>query len=402
MTLLAFLLVGRLLDEQMRVRASSAATNLLGLKASAASVIAEDGTVSRVPVKAILPGMRVLVAAGERIAVDGIVRRGASDVDQSLITGESRPQRVNASANVFAGTINLTQSIEIGVSAREDGTLLSEIARLMSAAEQGRGRYVRLADRAARIYAPAVHVLGLSTFVGWMLMGHGWEEALTAAIAVLIITCPCALALAVPAVQVTAASRLFSRGIILKAADGLERLAEVDTIVFDKTGTLTAGELRLVDRHGIPRAMLEKAARLAVSSRHPYSRAIVAAAREEGVVVEAQSDVIEAQGQGLSRSGPDGEERLGSADWCGILPARQGEGELWYKPARGHAIGFRFDDFVRPMRWTWWNAFRMPDITSKSCRAMPKHRSNASRANAASRFGTRRKSPTKRSSACRN
>ena len=248
--------------------------------------------------------MRVLVAAGERIAIDGVVRRGASDVDQSLITGESRPQRVSIGANVFAGTINLSQSIEIDVAAREDGTLLSEIARLMSAAEQGRGRYVRLADRAARIYAPAVHVLGLSTFVSWMLLGHGWEEAMTAAIAVLIITCPCALALAVPAVQVTAASRLFSKGIILKAADGLERLAEVDTVVFDKTGTLTTGEPLLVNPGELPREILEKAASLAASSRHPYSRAIVAAAREAGLVVEVQSDVIEAQGHGLSRCQP--------------------------------------------------------------------------------------------------
>src|SRR5690606_17086606 len=110
----------------------------------------------------------------------------------------------------------------------------------------------RLADRAARLYAPAVHVLGLGTFAGWMLLGHGWEPALTAAIAVLIITCPCALALAVPAVQVAAASRLFSKGVIVKAPDGLERMTEIDTIVFDKTGTITTGEPQVLNGEAVP------------------------------------------------------------------------------------------------------------------------------------------------------
>ena len=121
----------------------------------------------------------------------------------------------------------------------------------MTAAEQARGRYVRLADQAAGFYAPAVHVLGLVTFLGWIPAGHGWEAALTAAIAVLIITCPCALALAVPAVQVAATSRLFAKGVLVKAPDGLERLAEIDTVVFDKTGTLTLGEPTLAaSQHG--------------------------------------------------------------------------------------------------------------------------------------------------------
>ena len=347
-TLLAFLLLGRMLDEQMRARASSAATNLLGLRSSAASVIAADSSVTRVPIKAIETGARVLVAAGERIGVDGVVVRGASDVDQSLITGESLPKQVGEGAPVFAGTVNLSQALEIRVVAREDGTLLSEIARLMSAAEQGRGRYVRLADRAARYYAPAVHLLGLSTFLGWMAMGHGWQEALTAAIAVLIITCPCALALAVPAVQIAAASRLFSKGIILKAADGLERLAEVDTIVFDKTGTLTLGEPRLVNLPDVAREVLKRAAALAATSRHPYSRAIVAAARDAGLNVEAGDGVSETAGFGLARVSEGGEERLGSAAWCGIAEERRKHGDLWYKPARGEPVALRFADLTRP------------------------------------------------------
>ena len=187
----------------------------------------------------------------------------------------------------------------------------------MAAAEQARGRYVRLADRAARIYAPAVHMLGLATFLGWLLAGHGWESALTCAIAVLIITCPCALALAVPAVQVAASSRLFASGTLLKAPDGLERLAEVDTVVFDKTGTITLGQPSLAGAGGIGDEILGPAARLAAGSRHPYARAVVRAAEARGLAVEPAADVLEVPGFGLELAGPHGSERLGSAAWCG-------------------------------------------------------------------------------------
>ncbi len=248
---------------------------------------------------------------------------------------------------MFAGTVNLSQPIEITATKREDNSLLSEIARLMSTAEQGRGKYVRLADRAARLYAPCVHVLGLTTFLGWLAFGHVWQDALTAAIAVLIITCPCALALAVPAVQVAAASRLFSKGIILKAADGLERMSEVDAVVLDKTGTLTVGEPRLLNGAGLSRQVLAKAASLAAASRHPYSRALVAAAIANGLEVASANDVVETPGFGLSRRTGVGEERLGSARWCGRQDASAGEGELWFKPAVGEPVMFRFADALR-------------------------------------------------------
>ena len=154
----------------------------------------------------------------------------------------------------------------------------------MLAAEQGKARYRRLADRAAAIYAPAVHGLGLATFVGWLLAGASWQTALTYAIAVLIITCPCALALAVPAVQIAAASRLFRRRIIVKRADGLERIAEADLVVFDKTGTLTIGRPELRDDDRISDTVLAAAASLAAASLHPYAKAIVAAAERGSAV----------------------------------------------------------------------------------------------------------------------
>lgn len=346
-TLLAFLLIGRLLDEQMRTRASSAAANLLGLKSSSASVVNADGAIERLPLKAIVPGMRVLTAAGERIAVDGTVESGTSEVDQSLITGETLPKRVCVGDGVYAGTVNLTNPLTITAQKRDEGTILAEIARLMTVAEQGRGRFVRLADRAARLYAPSVHFLGAATFIGWMLTGNIWQDSLTAAIAVLIVTCPCALALAVPAVQVAAASRLFNKGVILKAADGLERLAEVDTVVFDKTGTLTVGEPRLLNGARITDDELASAAALAAVSRHPYSRAIVAAARARGLAATAAANVIETPGSGLSRTTTVGDERLGSASWCGAVSTGSGDGEIYFKPAASAPIAFRFADALR-------------------------------------------------------
>jgi Cu2+-exporting ATPase len=346
-TLLAFLLLGRLLDEQMRAKATSAAGNLLGLKSVSASVIRQDGSVARVPVKTIQPGMRVIASIGERIPADGRVVQGDSEIDQSLITGESIPHKVQCGDQVYAGTINLGQSLIVEVTRRDANSLLSEIAQLMSAAEQNRGLYVRLADRAARLYAPAVHSLGLSTFVGWLAMGHPWQDALTAAIAVLIITCPCALALAVPAVQVAAASRLFSKGIILKAADGLERLAEADTVVFDKTGTLTLGQPRLANDEAVSDETLASAASLAAASRHPYACAVVAAAEARHLNIPVVNSVQEVSGSGLLRVTADGAQRLGSARWCGITTKLADTPALWFKPHNGNAVALQFKDEIR-------------------------------------------------------
>ena len=346
-SLLFFLLIGRFLDQSMRTRAAGAAANLLGLRGSTATVLFPDGSTERLPARALTPGMRILVATGERIGADGKIVEGRGAIDESLITGEAEPVTAEPGRQVFAGTLNMGAPLVIEATATNESTLLAEIGRLMTAAEQGRGRYVRLADRAASYYAPAVHSLGLMTFVGWLIMGHGWEPALTAAIAVLIITCPCALALAVPAVQVAATSRLFGRGVIVKAADGLERLAETDTIVFDKTGTLTLGEPRLIEPQSCSDDLLIRAAALAAASRHPYARAVVREARERGLKPVAATDVREVSGAGLARQTEAGEERLGSAVWCGV--GEQGDAAtLWYKPADGDPVALRFEDQLRP------------------------------------------------------
>jgi Cu2+-exporting ATPase len=346
-TLLFFLLVGRFLDQRMRTRAAGAAANLLGLRGSAATVLQRDGTTQRLSARLLEPGMKVLTAAGERFAVDGRVVEGRGEVDDSLITGETMPRPVAAGDGVYAGTLNLSGALVTQATATDQNTLLAEIGRLMTAAEQARGRYVRLADRAAGLYAPAVHILGLATFLGWLATGAGWETALTVAISVLIITCPCALALAVPAVQVAATSRLFGKGVLVKAPDGLERLAEIDTVVFDKTGTLTLGEPALAGGGSIDRGVLARAAALAAASRHPYSRAIVRAAEAAGIAVKPAADVQEVAGCGLERTGPDGTERLGSAAWVGAGGSSGDAATVWYRGMQGALVALHFEDRLR-------------------------------------------------------
>ncbi len=347
-TLLFFLLIGRFLDQRMRRRATGAAENLMALQTGSATVIS-DGPPRRVSTRALAPGMHVLIGSGERVPADGEVRRGVSEVDESLITGETLPRPIAAGAAIHAGTLNLGAPIEMEVLAADDSTLLAEIRRLMETAEQAKGAYVRLADRAARIYSPSVHLFGLATFTGWMIAGAGWETALTYAIAVLIITCPCALALAVPAVQVVASGRFFANGIVLKAADGFERLAEVDMVVLDKTGTLTLGTPQLINGAEIEHNALAAAASLAVASAHPYSKAIVGEATARGLPVALADGVTEVPGHGLSYECMAGEMKLGSASWCGVddIPGEEA-GRVWLARP-GHAVVmFAFEDQLRP------------------------------------------------------
>ncbi|HXG79677.1 MAG TPA: HAD-IC family P-type ATPase, partial [Methyloceanibacter sp.] len=188
--------------------------------------------------------------------------------------------------------------------------------------------------------------LGLVTFIGWMLAGAPWQTGLTYAIAVLIITCPCALALAVPAVQIAASSRLFRRGVIVKSADGLERIAETDTVVFDKTGTLTTGHPELLDAESHSDEVLRAVASLAAASKHPFARALVAAAEKRFGRVEPLPGAEEVVGQGLKRRLACGEERLGSAGWCRV-GSEGGESEVWYRRDWMQPVRFRFADRVR-------------------------------------------------------
>jgi Cu2+-exporting ATPase len=351
--LLFFLLVGRFLDHRMRDVARSAAARLLSLSARSAMRIEPDGSVAHVPIAEIEPGDRVRIAVGERVPVDGTVSEGRSDVDLSMLTGESDPARLDVGGRAFAGTLNLTGPLTVTVTAKASETLLSEIVRLMEAAERSSGRYVRLADRVSRAYAPFVHILALATAIGWLAMGGGWHMALTTAVAVLIITCPCALGLAVPAVQVVASGFLLGRGVMLKDGSALERLAAVDTVVFDKTGTLTEGEPRLVGEPEAGESEWSVAAALGQMSRHPLARALARASARRGVRPAALGEVAEHPGDGVAGRLNSTPVRLGRRDWVGVAPP----GDPPTEPMSGSEIWLRIGD-AAPVRFAFEDALR--------------------------------------------
>lgn len=315
--LLFFLLLGRFLDENMRRRTAVEAETLAALRADSAVVMRPDGGLVETPVSRIRPGERVLVRPGERVAVDGVVRDGASEIDSSLVTGETTPAAVGRGDTVHAGTLNGFGALVVEVTAVAEGTLIAEIERLIAEAQSMKAGAMRLADRAARTYAPVVHSAAALTFLGWMLVGAHWNDALVIAIAVLIITCPCALALAIPAVQVVAAGRLFRNGILLNAGDAIERLAAADTIVFDKTGTLTEPEPRLLGAADVDPALLARAGRLALGSRHPLARALARAAG----AAEPLPGIRERAGEGVAAVVDGIDVRLGALGFCGVEPA---------------------------------------------------------------------------------
>jgi len=299
--LLLFLLAGRALDAAMRDRARAGVDALLRQAAPGAMVVAPGGGLDWLAAQDLVPGMTMRVAAGERLAADGEIAVGASRFDQSLLTGESAPVFAGPGDPVLAGTLNLEAPVDVRVTAAGQGTTLAEIARLMEVSGQVRSTYVRIADRASRLYAPAVHSLAALTFAGWMIAGAGWHQSLVYAIAVLIITCPCALGLAVPVAQVVACGALMKRGIMVKDGSALERMAGIDRALIDKTGTLTMGrplpDPAVLD--SLPLNAAEVALGLASHSRHPLSRALVEVLVARGVRPATLEAVEEESGHGL-------------------------------------------------------------------------------------------------------
>jgi Cu2+-exporting ATPase len=236
------------------------------------------------------------------------------------------------------------------VTAAGENTLLDDIDRLLRKAVGSRSRYVQLADRAARLYAPMVHTTAALTFAGWMLAGASLHMAALTAICVLIITCPCALALAVPAVQVVAAGKLFRSGIFLNSGDAIERLAEIDTVVFDKTGTLTLPDLQLVNAASVDPVLLQQAAALALSSRHPLAAAVARCAGAHDSILET----FEEPGRGVRATVGGVELQLGSLEFCGIADvpaAREGEAlgasMIGFRAGDRHAV-FLINQALRP------------------------------------------------------
>lgn len=324
-SLLFFLLIGRTLDHIMRDRARSAISGLARLSPRGATVLTADGGREYRNIDEIVPGDRLLIAAGERVPVDCVVMSGASELDLSIVSGESLPVAAVKGSALQAGGLNLTGALTVQAMAAARNSFVAEIINLMEAAEGGKARYRRIADRAAEIYAPAVHILALVAFLFWGVFGGDWKHALTIAIAVLIITCPCALGLAVPVVQVVAAGRLFRDGIMVKDGSAMERLTEIDTVIFDKTGTLTLGKPRLVNKSAVPARALEAAASLALHSRHPLS---VALADAGGGDATRFSTVAEIPGAGIEAADRDGLWRLGHRAFAlNAASAEEGEGD---------------------------------------------------------------------------
>ena len=339
-SLLFLLLIGRWLDHRLRSRARSAAADLLALQASVACVVSPDGRERRVPLAQVAVGDRILLRPGERAPVDGEIVEGRSELDNALLTGETLAQAVSVGQACRAGALNLTGSLTLRATARSEDSAVAQIARLVEAGAQAKSFYVRLADRAAQVYVPVVHTAAALTFlVGWGL-GLGPREALLRAVTVLIITCPCALGLAVPAVQIAASARLFRKGVLVKSGAALERLAEVDHVVLDKTGVLTMGRPVLID--AMP-AAVALAAPLARASSHPLARAL---AEADGGAALAEG-AIETPGQGIAGWIDGRHARLGRADFVGLKDAPASETELWFGFDDDLKIRFRFHDRLR-------------------------------------------------------
>lgn len=346
-TMLIFLLLtGRYLDRQARGRARAAAQNLLTMTAGSA-VICVDGGTKLLPMQELQPGMVLQVAVGERIAADGKVLAGVSEIDPSFMTGETITTPVRPGDAVFSGMVNCTAPLQVAVTAKGAESLVGSVLTLMEQAEQGQARFVRLADRIAAYYTPVVHGLALAAFLlWWLVLGSGWQPALLTATTVLIITCPCALGLAVPVVQVLASSRLFKQGLLLKAADALERFATIDTVVFDKTGTLTLGQPQPIGLAEVPEQMLALATALAAQSRHPLARALASHAPSD--TPPLLTDIVEYPGQGMTARWQGRLLQLGRRDWCGDAAASaDAQPELWLKLATEPPVRFVFADPLR-------------------------------------------------------
>ncbi len=339
--LLFFLLIGRYLDARARGKARSTAHDLLQMMTGFATVLKADGTQQTIPLAEITEGMTLLVAAGEKIGADGEVVAGSSEIDTSLITGETLPRPVTIGTQVFAGMMNLAAPITMRVKKAGERSLLAEIIRLMETAEQSQAKYVTIADVVSRWYTPLVHILAAATFLGWWLgMGAEWQVALLYAATVLIITCPCALGLAVPVVQVLASGKLMRSGILLKSGSALERLAAITHVAVDKTGTLTVGTPELQNKSDIAPEVLRLAASMAAQSKHPLSRALARA-------YDGSLDTIaveEVPGCGLSSPNV----KLGKASWCGVTQQVTDNAlELWLAQEGQAPVRFVFADALR-------------------------------------------------------
>lgn len=345
LSLTFFLLAGRYLDYRTRSVARSAAEELAALEVPRAARVTDEGD-EQVAVSDLAPGDVVRVVPGARVPVDGIVLAGESELDRALLTGESLPAAAGPDTIVSSGEVNLTGPLVVRVTAAGKDSSLHRMADLVAIAETARNRYTSLADKAAAVYAPLVHLLALAAFLFWVWYSGGdWRMAMNIAVATLIITCPCALGLAVPAVTTAASGRLFKQGMLLKSATAMERLAEVDHVVFDKTGTLTQGKPVMEGIESYRAQDLQVALGLAQGSSHPLAVSLTQTARDHGIAPADVTGVQEVPGKGIEGKWNGKTVRLGRAEWLGANAVGQTATYLSISGAR--PVSFTFTDNLR-------------------------------------------------------
>jgi cation-transporting ATPase V/Cu+-exporting ATPase len=294
--IIAFILLGRWLEARERGSASQALRRLLEFGAKEARVV-RDGGDTKLPIEAVEVGWLLKVLPGEKIPTDGRVVEGSSAVDESVLTGESVPVEKGVGDEVAGATVNLDGVLIVQATRVGSDTALAQIARLIAEAQGSKAPIQRLADRVSAILVPTVIVVAAVTAIGWYLVDGTVGSALVPAVAVLIITCPCALGLATPAAIVVGTGRGAELGILIRGGEVLERSRQVDVVVFDKTGTLTEGKMSLVEAAGCVET-LERVAAVERGSEHPVARAIVEGARDRGIDVPLSSDFRATAGMG--------------------------------------------------------------------------------------------------------
>ena len=309
-TILSLVTVGKYLETRSKSKTGGAIEALIDLAPKTATVVADDGTETTVDVDSILPGQVLRVRPGESIPVDGVVLEGSSAVDESALTGESIPVEKTASATVNAATVNRTGSFTFRATRVGADTSLAKIIQLVEDANATKAPIARMADKVAGVFVPVVFVISAVTFVAWMVLTGSINEALTSAVAVLVISCPCALGLATPVAIMVGTGKGAEMGILFKSAEALENLRSVGTVVLDKTGTVTRGKPAVTDIVVATRtdgssamsekALLKLAAALERSSEHPLAEAIMAECETRGIVARMVEDFAAVPGRGVT------------------------------------------------------------------------------------------------------
>ena len=309
-TILSLVTVGKYLETRSKSKTGGAIEALIDLAPKTATVVAEDGSETTVDVDAILPGQVLRVRPGESIPVDGVVLEGASAVDESALTGESIPVEKTAGDTVNAATVNRTGSFTFRATRVGSDTSLAKIIQLVEDANATKAPIARMADKVAGVFVPVVFAISAVTFVAWMALTGSVNEALTSAVAVLVISCPCALGLATPVAIMVGTGKGAEMGILFKSAEALENLRNVGTVVLDKTGTVTRGKPAVTDivvakrADGTPamseKALLKLAAALERQSEHPLAEAIMAECETRGIVARMVEDFTAAPGRGVT------------------------------------------------------------------------------------------------------